>query len=190
MLFLKIFFLLVLFLFLKIICVNCEEIDLFKSFGRVSICSWKLTSLHMAILFLLPKHAPGPHTPLLTVLPVQPVSCQLYKPRQDRISNGNIIKSFIHFILALRKALTSLSLSLRLLFITADFWEVAVREIKRKGKMAGVSRVVAAVVALLVVFAIVLPIAQAQAPAPAPTSDGKDSKLSFYVLVYMCFLAF
>lgn len=112
MLFLKIFFLLVLFLFLKIICVNCEEIDLFKSFGRVSICSWKLTSLHMAILFLLPKHAPGPHTPLLTVLPVQPVSCQLYKPRQDRISNGNIIKSFIHFILALRKALTSLSLSL------------------------------------------------------------------------------
>ncbi|KAL9386964.1 hypothetical protein Peur_020088 [Populus x canadensis] len=38
--------------------------------------------------------------------------------------------------------------------------------------MAGVSRVVAAVVALLVVFAIVLPIAQAQAPAPAPTSDG------------------
>ena len=181
---------LVLFLFLKIICVNFEEIDLFKSFGRVSICSWKLTSLHMAILFLLPKHAPGPHTPLLTVLPVQPVSCQLYKPRQDRISNGNIIKSFIHFILALRKALTSLSLSLRLLFITADFWEVAVREIKRKRKMAGVSRVVAAVVALLVVFSIVLPIAQAQAPAPAPTSDGKDSKLSFYVLVYMCFLAF
>lgn len=56
--------------------------------------------------------------------------------------------------------------------------------------MAGVSRVVAAVVALLVVFAIVLPIAQAQAPAPAPTSDGKDSKLSFYVLVYTCFLAF
>jgi hypothetical protein len=111
-LFLKIFFLLVLFLFLKIICVNFEEIDLFKSFGRVSICSWKLTSLHMAILFLLPKHAPGPHTPLLTVLPVQPVSCQLYKPRQDRISNGNIIKSFIHFILALKKALTSLSLSL------------------------------------------------------------------------------
>jgi hypothetical protein len=65
-----------------------------------------------------------------------------------------------------------------------------VREIKRKRKMAGVSRVVAAVVALLVVFSIVLPIAQAQAPAPAPTSDGKDSKLSFYVLVNMYFLAF
>ena len=56
--------------------------------------------------------------------------------------------------------------------------------------MAGVSRVVAAVAALVAVFAILLPIAQAQAPAPAPTSDGinQNSLSTFFCTCF--FLAF
>ncbi|KAJ6695349.1 ARABINOGALACTAN PROTEIN 20 [Salix koriyanagi] len=59
--------------------------------------------------------------------------------------------------------------------------------------MAGVSRVVAAVAALVAVFAIVLlPIAQAQAPAPAPTSDGTsiDQGIAYVLMLVALVLTY
>jgi hypothetical protein len=61
---------------------------------------------HGSSLSPSPKHAPGPHTTLLPPYRIDWFSYEIYKPRQDRSNNGNIITSFNRSILVLKKAQT------------------------------------------------------------------------------------